>query len=117
MNAGFFVLDWSKLKKVWSDAEIAEERAGSDAGLGKVKQAASPPKDVPYVVMMSTIAQCESPTDICGRIYPYYEDWARTLAKRTPKGRFVQADAGHEIFDAQPDFVVDEIGKLLDDVR
>jgi hypothetical protein len=117
MNAGFFLLDWGKLKSVWTDAEIAEERAGSDAGLGKIKQAASPPKDVPYVVVMSTIAQCASPKDICGRIYPYYEDWARVLAKRTPNGRFVQVAAGHEIFDARPDFVVAEIGKLLDELR
>jgi alpha/beta hydrolase fold len=117
MNAGFFVLDWDELTSVWSDAEIAEERALSEAGLGDVKQAASPPKGVPYVVMMSTIAQCASAADVCGRIYPFYEAWARELAKRSPNGRFAQVAAGHEIFDDRPDAVLAEIRRLLDAVR
>lgn len=117
MNAGFFVLDWDKAKLVWTDDEIADERALDKAGLGEVKQAASPPGGVPYVVMMSTIAQCASTTDICGRIYPLYEAWAREIARRTPAGRFVQVAAGHEIFSDHPDAVVAEIGRLLADVH
>ena len=62
MNAGFFELDWDALHEVWSEHEIAEERALSEAGLGSVKQAASPPDGIPYVVMMSSIAQCASTT-------------------------------------------------------
>ena len=84
MNAGFFTLDWDAVKSVWSDAEIAEEKAHVAAGLGEIEQAASPPAGVPYVVMMSTIAQCASTADVCGRIYPFYEAWGRDLAKRTP---------------------------------
>lgn len=117
MNAGFFELDWDALHEVWSDAEIAEERANAEAGLGHVKQTASPPKGVPYVVMMSTIAQCGSSTDICGRIYPFFEDWARRLADRTKSGRFVSVEAGHDIYKSQPARVISEIERLLDDVR
>ncbi len=117
MNAGFFELDWDALHDVWSDQEIAEERALSEAGLGSVKQAASPPEGLPYVVMMSTIDQCASPTDVCGRIYPFYEDWARELAGRTKSGRFVSVKAAHEIYRSQPGRVIDEIKKLIDEVR
>ena len=117
MNAGFFELDWDSLHGVWSKDEIAGERAVSERGLGSVKQAASPPKGVPYVVMMSTIAQCESARDICGRIYPFYEDWAHELADRTGSGRFVSVEAGHEIYRSEPARVIQEIERLLDDVR
>ncbi len=117
MNAGFFELDWEALHDVWSEAEIAEERALSEAGLGSVKQAASPPAGVPYVVMMSTIAQCAHTTDVCGRIYPFYVDWARELAGRTPDGRFVSVEAGHEIYRSKPDLVIEEIKRLIAQVR
>ena len=117
MNAGFFVLDWDKAKAVWSAEEIAEERANVAAGLGEIKQAASPPEHVPYVVMLSTIAQCGSPDDVCGRIYPLYEAWARELASRTPDGRVVFVDAGHTIYEEEMTTVVDEIGRLLLSVR
>jgi hypothetical protein len=117
MNAGFFELDWDSLHDVWSDAEIAEERGLSEAGLGSVKQAASPADGVPYVVMLSTIAQCGSANDVCGRIYPTYEDWARELAGRTKSGRFVSVEAGHEIYRSDPARVITEIQALLDEVR
>lgn len=117
MNAGFFELDWNELHDVWSDTEIAEERAISEAGLGSVKQAASPPEGVPYVVMMSTIAQCANPTDICGRIYPFFEAWAKEIAARTPDGRLVFVEAGHEIYLSKPGLVVEEIKRLIPATR
>jgi hypothetical protein len=117
MNAGPFLLAWDDLKDVLTDQEIADERAVSEAVLGAVKQAATPPAGVPYVVMMSTVSQCASPTDVCGRIYPFYEAWADELAGRTPDGRIVRVDAGHEIYKDQPDSVIDEIGRLLADVH
>ena len=117
MNAGFFVLDWDKAKAVWSAEEIAEARADVAANLGELEQAASPPEHVPYVVMLSTIAQCGSPDDVCGRIYPLYEAWARELASRTPDGRVVFVDAGHTIYEEEMTTVVDEIGRLLLSVR
>jgi len=117
MNAGFFVLDWDAVKAVWNADEIAEERALSEASLGEAKQAASPPDHVPYVVMLSTIAQCGDPHDVCGRIYPFYEEWARELASRTPDGRVVFVDAGHAIYEEQMTTVMDQIGLLLLSVR
>ena len=74
--------------------------------LGSVKQAATPPDGMPYVVMMSTVAQCASRTDVCGRIYPFYEAWAQELADRTGSGRMVSVEAGHEIYQTQLDQVV-----------
>ena len=71
---------------------------------------------MPYVVMMSPIAQCGSRTDICGRIYPVYEAWARELAGRTGSGRMVSVEAGHEIYQTQLDQAVEEIESLLDDI-
>ena len=117
MNAGFFELDWDRVKTVWTDAEIAEERAASEAGLGHVKQTTSPPDGVPYVVMLSTVAQCGSTTDICGRIYPFYEAWARELAGRTRSGRFVEVEAPHTIFEGHVPEIMVELNSLLDDVR
>ena len=40
--------------------------------LGPLLQAATPPGDIPYTVMMSTDAQCEAVGDICHRIYPLF---------------------------------------------
>jgi pimeloyl-ACP methyl ester carboxylesterase len=117
MNAGFFVLDWNAVKSVWSDQEIADEQAASKAGLGTVKQASSPRRGVPYVVMLSTVAQCASTTDVCGRIYPFYEAWAREIASRTPDGRFVSVSAGHEIYQGDMAAVMSEIDRLLREVR
>ncbi len=117
MNAGFFELDWEALHDVWSQAEIDEEREHSEQILGSVKQAATPPDGVPYVVMMSTIAQCGSPTDVCGRIYPAFEEWAREIAGRTGSGRMVSIEAGHEIYLSQLDRVVEELQALLDEAR
>lgn len=117
MNAGFFELDWGALTDVWSAAEIAEEQALSKAGLGAAKQAATPPEGVPYVVMMSTIAQCASATDVCGRIYPFYTAWAKELASRTDAGRYAEVKAGHEIYKSQPDKVIAEITRLIKAVR
>ena len=117
MNAGFFELNWDALHDVWSEAEINEERALSEAGLGSVKQAATPPDDVPYVVMLSTIAQCGDPNDVCARIYPFFEAWAQELADRTGSGRMVSVAAGHEIYATELDRVVEEIDLLLDQIR
>ena len=95
----------------------AEERALSEGNLGAEKQAANPQDGVPYVVMMSTIAQCAHTYDICSRIYPFYEAWAHEIADRTGSGRFVSIEAGHEIYATELDRVVEEIEALLDEVR
>lgn len=60
--------------------------------------AAPAPPDVPFLVLISTIAQCESPDDICGRTYGVYETTMQDLAASWPQGQVVQLEAGHEIF-------------------
>lgn len=117
MNAGFFTLDWDRVRTVWTAEEIAEEQAFVKEHLGELKQKTSPKPGVPYVVMMSTIAQCGSVQDVCGRIYPLFEEWGSDLAKRTPDGRFVEVATGHDIFETQKAVVIAELDRLLDDVR
>ena len=117
MNAGFFELDWEELEGVLTDTEIDGERAYSEQNLGPVLQAATPPDDIAYTVMMSTDAQCETPGDICHRIYPFFEAWGEELAGRTPNGRLVSVEAGHEIWPSEPDVVDAEIQRLIDLAR
>jgi pimeloyl-ACP methyl ester carboxylesterase len=117
MNAGFFELDWDELGGVLTEEEIAGERDYSEQNLGPTLQAATPPDDIPYTVMMSTDAQCEEPGDICHRVYPFYEAWGEELAGRTPNGRLVSVEAGHQIWPAEPDVVDAEIQRLIDLAR
>ena len=60
--------------------------------------AAGPPPALPFLVLISTITQCESPDDICGRTYGVYETGMEELAAQWPQGQFTQVDAGHEVF-------------------
>ena len=55
------------------------------------------PRDVPLHILISTVAQCESPQDICGRTYPAYEQIAQDIAQRWGEGRFSQVEAPHDI--------------------
>lgn len=77
--------------------------------------AAGPPPAVPFLVLISTIAQCESPDDICGRTYGVYETVMAELAAEWPQGRFIQLEAGHEIYE-RPEAVM-AIRQLIDAVR
>jgi pimeloyl-ACP methyl ester carboxylesterase len=117
MNAGFFELDWDELDGALTDDEIAGEREYSEQNLGPVLQAATPPDDIAYTVMMSTDAQCETPGDVCHRIYPFFEAWGEELAGRTPNGRLVSVEAGHEIWPSEPEIVDAEIQRLIDLAR
>ena len=56
------------------------------------------PKKIPFHLLISTVAQCESPDDICARTYPAYESIMRDLSREWPEGRFTQTRAGHEIY-------------------
>lgn len=116
MNPGPFWLDPEVMAKVWTPEEIAAELPppGSEREQEALAlQSASPPEAMPYVIMLSTVAQCDSPTDICGRFYPAYEAWGQELASRSPRGRFVSVEAGHEIFAEDPEAVVREIRGVL----
>lgn len=57
-----------------------------------------PPKKIPFHLLISTVAQCDSPDDICARTYPAYESIMRDVSKEWPEGRFTQTQAGHEIY-------------------
>jgi len=119
MNPGPFRLDREVMEKVWTPAEMAAEfpEPGSPRDIdSRIKQSADPPPGIRYVVMLSTFGrgQCGSPTDICGRFSPAYEAWGREVASRTTQGRFVEVEAGHEIFDTHLPDVVAAIEGLLE---
>jgi pimeloyl-ACP methyl ester carboxylesterase len=59
---------------------------------------AAPPPDVPFLVLISTIAQCASPDDICGRTYGVYEAVMEGLAAQWPQGQITEIETGHEIY-------------------
>ena len=77
--------------------------------------AADPPPSMPFLMLISTIAQCESPDDICGRTYGVYETVMAELAAEWPQGRFIQLEAEHEIYE-RPE-AVRAIRQLIDAVR
>jgi pimeloyl-ACP methyl ester carboxylesterase len=55
------------------------------------------PRDIPLHVLISTIAQCDSPIDVCGRTYPAYEQIAKDITQAWGEGSFSQVDAPHDI--------------------
>jgi pimeloyl-ACP methyl ester carboxylesterase len=63
----------------------------------QISDAPAPPH-VPFEMLISTIAQCASPDDICGRTYPAYEAIMETLTHDWPDGGFSQVESGHEIY-------------------
>jgi pimeloyl-ACP methyl ester carboxylesterase len=77
-------------------------------------EAASPPPDVPFEMLISTIAQCESPDDICGRTYGVYESIMQATADEWPQGHFSQVAAGHEIFYGSIDETIAVIRRVME---
>jgi alpha/beta hydrolase fold len=67
------------------------------------------PRDVPLHMLISTIAQCDTPKDICGRTYPAYEQIAKDITQRWAKGRFSQVEAPHFIS-------IPDLRRAIDDV-
>ena len=55
------------------------------------------PDSVPFHMLISTIAQCESPKDICGRTYPAYTAMMKQISGQW-SGQFTQTPSGHEIY-------------------
>lgn len=70
------------------------------------------PRDVPLHLLISTVAQCSSPHDICGRTYPAYEQIMKDIAQRWGEGRFSQVKAPHEIHTSD----VEAVQRAIDDV-
>jgi len=60
--------------------------------------AAAAPLDTPFLVLISTVAECESADDICGRTHGVYEAVMQGLAAQWPHGEFMTVDGGHEIY-------------------
>jgi pimeloyl-ACP methyl ester carboxylesterase len=77
--------------------------------------AAGPPPAVPFLVLTSTSAECESADDICGRTHDVYEASMAGVAARWPLGAYTAVDAGHELF-YTPEAVA-AIRRLIDAAR
>lgn len=60
--------------------------------------AAAPPPPVPFLVLISTAAECESAEDICGRTHHVYEAVMAGLAAQWPLGAHATVEAGHEVY-------------------
>lgn len=67
------------------------------------------PRTVPLHVLISTVAQCDSPDDICARTYPAYEQIAEDVARRWGEGRSSQVEAPHEIPTADVRPAIDDV--------
>jgi hypothetical protein len=73
-----------------------------------------PPAGAAFHLLISTSAQCESPTDICGRTYLAYQQNMRHLVADWPDGRLTEAAAGHEIYLDDMEAVTAAINDVLD---
>lgn len=70
------------------------------------------PSGIPFHVLISTTAQCDSPGDICNRTYPAYETINKKIAGQWTEGRYSQVDAPHEIYHAN----LAKVQEVIDDV-
>ena len=75
---------------------------------------ALPAPSMPVEVLISTIAQCASVSDICGRSYPAYTEIMRDLADSWPAGHFSQVESIHSIYLGEPDAFLAVVDALLD---
>jgi pimeloyl-ACP methyl ester carboxylesterase len=71
------------------------------------------PAGVAFHLLISTSAQCDSPTDICGRTYPAYQRSMRHLVAEWPDGQLTEAPVGHEIYLDGMDAVTAAINEVL----
>jgi pimeloyl-ACP methyl ester carboxylesterase len=71
------------------------------------------PAELPFHLLISTVAQCESPGDVCSRTYPAYERIMRTLTRDWHEGRLTQVAAGHELYVDDPRAVHAAINEVL----
>jgi hypothetical protein len=69
---------------------------------------------MPMVIMISTIKQCGSPDDICGRTYGVYTEAERAIANAASRGQFVEVEAQHDIFLGDLDAVITAIKSLAE---
>jgi pimeloyl-ACP methyl ester carboxylesterase len=83
--------------------DVSNEVAGSRA-----------PHRIPFHVLISTVAQCDSPNDVCGRTYPAYERIMKSISRRWAQGRFSEVAAPHEIYATDMPAVRAAIDDVLD---
>jgi pimeloyl-ACP methyl ester carboxylesterase len=75
--------------------------------------AAPDPTNMPVEVLISTIAQCASVTDVCGRTYPAYTEVMQDVAAEWPAGHFSQVESIHSIYVGDPETFVETVELLL----
>ena len=90
------------------NGESFDYRASSE----QIAEAPAPP-NVPFEMLLSTIAQCDSPDDICGRTYPAYEAIMETVSQEWPDGGFSQVESGHEIYVGDLEAVLAIVDRVL----
>lgn len=76
--------------------------------------AAKAPPSVPLEVLISTIAQCDSVDDVCGRTYPAYTEVMRAVSDAWPAGHFAQVESIHSIYVGKPEAVIEAVDRVLD---
>ena len=80
--------------------------------MSKLTASSPVPRHVPQQKLISIVAQCESPEDICGRTYPADEQIAKEITRRWDEGRFGQVEASHDIHTAD----MEAVRQAIDDV-
>jgi pimeloyl-ACP methyl ester carboxylesterase len=118
---------WEQWSRLAFPSMTPAERRGETAYFGgegsaegfdyrqlSARTAAAPePPGVPLHLLVATVAQCDSPGDICGRSYPAYVAIMERLAAGWPEGRFTRAGSGHELYLTDPRVVVAAIEDVL----
>ena len=71
------------------------------------------PRDIPFRLVISTIAQCPVLESVCGRTYADYERIEERVARRWELGDFTEVEASHELYADATDEVVAAIEDVL----
>ena len=94
------------------NAESFDYRASSQ----QIDDLPAPP-GVPFELLISTIAQCVSPDDICGRTYSAYESIMKAVSQEWPNGGFSQVASGHEIYLGDLESLLAVVDRLITRIR
>jgi pimeloyl-ACP methyl ester carboxylesterase len=75
------------------------------------------PRDIPFGLVISTVDQCHSPEDVCGRTYDAYEAIMERVAGQWGMGELSEVRASHEIYADATDEVQAVIVDVLDQAQ
>jgi pimeloyl-ACP methyl ester carboxylesterase len=79
----------------------------------QIDEAPAPP-DVPFEMLISTVAQCaEDSSGICRRTYPANEAIMEALSQEWPDGGFSQVESGHEIYLSDQEAILAVVDDVL----